>query len=572
MHKMKRKSVRAVVIILMMVIGLPLLVKAGESGLRPNILFIPVDDLRIDLGCYGNEQVITPNIDRLASEGTLFERAYCQVPVCGASRASFLTGLYPTADRFVTYYSKAEEDAPGVVDLPGWFKENGYTTISNGKVYHHASDNRTSWDEVHKPKDFRVYLLPENQGLEFKDQVSYEAADVEDTGYPGGQLAEKIMGDLRRAKESGTPFFITAGFTKPHLPFNAPKKYWDMYDRAELELADNDYVPKGAPSEAIHNWGELRGYGDIPDEGPLPEGMNRILTHGYYASTTYTDAMIGKVLDELDRLEMRDNTIIILFGDHGWQLGEHSLWCKHSLFQTSMQAPMIISAPGMPAGLQTKALVEFVDIYPTLCDLAGIPLPDHLQGKSVKPVMLDQEIAFKEAAFARYHGGEVVKTDRFAYAEWKSGGRMLYDHQKDPDENINIVDNPEYRSVVEKLSGLLKAHREKVGQDDRSREASEPVGGNSAPKWKRNTFKLKDPVVGQDYRSHVNWAASDKDGDSLTYELVAGPEWLRMTNNKYGRLEGVPGDAGEVVIVVSASDGVNAPVEANVILNVQGGH
>lgn len=431
----------------------------GNPESIPNILFIPIDDLRPELGCYGNESIITPNIDRLAAEGVLFERAYCQVPVCGATRASLMTGLYPTEERFVTYFTRVGEDAPGVMDLPRWLKQNGYTTISNGKVYHHADDQADSWDDNYKGKDFRMYLNPENQGLESKDQPSYEIADVDDNDYHGGQLAEKVIADIRRAKEEGTPFFITAGFTKPHLPFNAPKKYWDMYDRDALDPAANPFIPKGAPREAMHNWGELRGYGDVPDEGPLPDGLDRILKHGYYACTTYTDAMVGRLLDELDRLDMRKNTIVILFGDHGWQLGEHTLWCKHALFKTSLHAPLIISAPGVKGGQRTTQLVEFVDIYPTLCELAGLDLPDHLQGKSMVPLMEKPNAPFKQAIFGRYHGGDSVKTDRYQYSEWKTGGRMLYDHQKDPMENVNQAANPEYAEVIERLAKLLKSHK-----------------------------------------------------------------------------------------------------------------
>lgn len=444
-------------LILILIAGSTLI--AAKEETIPNILFIPIDDLRPELGCYGNESIITPNIDRLAAEGVLFERAYCQVPVCGATRASLMTGLYPTEDRFVTYYTRVGEDAPGVLDLPRWLKQNGYTTISNGKVYHHADDQADSWDDNYKGKDFRMYLVPENQGLEFAEQVSWEAADVDDNDYHGGQLAEKVIADIRRAKEEGTPFFITAGFTKPHLPFNAPKKYWDMYDQDALEPAANPFIPKGAPREAMHNWGELRGYGDVPDEGPLPDGLDRILKHGYYACTTYTDAMVGRLLDELDRLDMRKNTIVILFGDHGWQLGEHTLWCKHALFKTSLHAPLIISAPGVKGGQRTTQLVEFVDIYPTLCELAGLDLPDHLQGKSMVPLMEKPNAPFKEAIFGRYHGGDSVKTDRYQYSEWKTGGRMLYDHQKDPMENVNQAANPEYAEVIDRLAKLLKAHK-----------------------------------------------------------------------------------------------------------------
>ncbi len=426
---------------------------------QPNVLFIIVDDLRPQLGCYGEQQTISPNMDRLAAEGLLFERALVQVPVCGASRASMLTGLYPTADRFVTYYSRAEVEAPGIVDLPGQFKANGYLTISNGKIYHHADDNVDSWDEIHRPPDFRVYLKPENQDLEWSDMPAFEDADVPDNAYPGGALADKVIKDLRKAKKSGRPFFITAGFTKPHLPFNAPKKYWDLYDPEAIELAPNPYAPLDAPPNALHQWNELRdGYAGFPREGNVSDDLARKLIHGYYACVSYTDAMVGKLLDALNRLKLRDNTIVILMGDHGWQLGEHALWCKHALFNTSTFTPLMISAPGFKERQHTKALVEFVDIYPSLCELAGIPLPEHLQGKSFVPLMEHASRPWKEAAFSRYHGGDSVTTDRYSYTVWSDGNHMLYDHARDPDENVNVADNPEYSKIVRQMKQRIKDH------------------------------------------------------------------------------------------------------------------
>ena len=433
-----------------------------EIQAKPNVLLIVVDDLRPELGCYGNERIISPNIDRLARSGALFENAYCQVPVCGASRASFMTGLYPSPERFVRYYARADEDAPGVPDLPALFKKNGYTTISNGKIYHHKDDNLASWDEVYRPKDFREYLLPENQGLKFNQQVAWEAADVTDEGYATGRLAEKVIADLERAKEARTPFFITAGFTKPHLPFNAPKKYWDMYDRDDIELASNPHKPAGAPRNAMHNWNELRdGYSGMPREGAMPDDIARTLIHGYYASTTYTDAMVGRLLDAMEELEMIDDTVVILMGDHGWQLGEHSLWCKHANFKTSLHSPLMISAPNIAGGRRVRGLVEFVDIYPTLCELGGLELPGHLQGKSLLPLLVDPDAEGKVAVFSRYHAGESVKVDRYLYTEWNNGARMLYDHLEDPGENRNISENPEKKAIIEAMQSYLRAHREK---------------------------------------------------------------------------------------------------------------
>ena len=536
---------------------------------KPNILFIIVDDLRPQLGCYGDKETISPNIDRLASEGTLFNHAYCQIPVCGASRASLLTGLYPKSDRFVTYYTKAEEDAPGIFDIPTQLKANGYTTISSGKVYHHANDNTNSWHEIYKPKDFRVYLKPENQGLAVTNQVAYEAADVPDNAYHGGALADKVIGDLRRAKEEGTPFFITAGFTKPHLPFNAPKKYWDMYDPDKIDLADNPFIPQGAPSKAIHQWNELRdGYGGMPKQGNMPDDLARKLIHGYYACVSYTDAQVGKLLDELDRLGMRDNTIVLLLGDHGWQLGEHTLWCKHALFNTSLFAPLMVSAPGFPQGQRTDALVEFVDIYPSLCELAGVPLPGHLQGKSFVPLLADPSRDWKKAAFSRYHDGEAVTIKRYTYSEWDDGSRMLYDHKKDPNENVNVSENPEYALIVENLARQLEQHREEVNAMDLTTGIRQDQ--NVPPVWKQQTFTQKDATAGQPYVNYINWRVSDADGDELVYTKLSGPEWLSLTNVEFGKIEGTPstGDIGVNVFVVSVSDGMNDPVKATMELNV----
>ena len=438
-------------------LGVSLYADAEKSS--PNILFIIVDDLRPELGCYGSSEIKTPAIDRLAGDGFLFENAFCQVPVCGASRASFMTGLYPTAERFVRYYSRADEDAPHVADIPKWFKRNGYTTISNGKVYHHKEDNADSWDEIHRPNDFRVYLLPENQGLGFKQQVAWEGADVGDDDYPSGRLANKIIDDFKRAKAEGTPFFITAGFTKPHLPFNAPKKYWDLYDEDSIRLADNPYKPIGAPRHAMHGFHELRGYGNIPDEGPISEETAKSLIHGYFASTSYTDAMVGRLLDALTDLEMDSNTIVLLIGDHGWQLGEHALWCKHSLFKTSLHTPMIIRVPGMDGNQRIEGIVEFVDIYPTLCELSGLEAPDHLQGRSVLPLLDGTTTVGKKAAFGRYHGGESLKMDRYQYSEWGDEARMLYDHASDPDENQNISEESANQEIIRLMRDKLRKHK-----------------------------------------------------------------------------------------------------------------
>ncbi|MFC1558728.1 sulfatase, partial [candidate division KSB1 bacterium] len=436
-----------------------------KSG-KPNVLFIAVDDLRPQINCYGHSQMISPNIDALASSGTVFSRCYCQVPVCGASRASLLTGTRPTRSRFVTHYASADREIPGATVLPRYFKNNGYYTISNGKIFHHRKDSIEGWSE--KPwfpeGVWLNYLKKENIDMVNNNGSrrgpAYESADAPDNAYFDGKIADKAISDLRRLNKMDKPFFLAVGFVKPHLPFNAPKKYWDLYDREKIDLADNPFRPKGAPDAALHNWGELRQYAGIPGKGPLSDEMARTLVHGYYACVSYTDAQIGLVIGELDRLGLRDNTIIVLWGDHGWQLGEHGMWCKHCNFETSLHSPLIVSARYFKGGQKTNALTEFVDIYPSLCDLCGLQLPGHLQGNSFVPLLRKPNKKWKKAVFSRYRDGDSVRTDRYRYTEYTNDkgqvyARMLYDHQLDPMENVNISELPENRELVERLRKVL---------------------------------------------------------------------------------------------------------------------
>ena len=543
---------------------------------KPHVLFIAVDDLRPELGCYGKAVIQSPNIDKLATTGTLFERAYCQVPVCGASRASLMTGLYPTNQRFLTYHTKADEEVKAIYDLPGWFKKNGYKTISNGKIYHQRDDFARSWDILNHPGSFRRYVLPENIKLPNNQQPPFEKADVPDSAYPDGEIAAAVIRNLQEAKQSNRPHFIAAGFSKPHLPFNAPSKYWDLYQREELSLPDNYRLQPDAPREAIHKWNELRGqYGTVPQEGPVSDAMALNLIHGYYASVSYVDAMIGQVLDALDSLEMRDNTIVILWGDHGWQLGEHTLWCKHALFQTSLNTPLIISAPGYNGDQRSRSIVEFVDIYPTLCELSGIDLPGHLQGRSMQGLLEDPNARFKMAAYSQYGSGQTVKTNSLSYTEWSSGARMLFDHTRDVDENTNEINNPKYNIVVSKLSGLLKNHRQKVSDADKaylsSPEAVAMVSSNLPPKWKNSKFKPKVAKAGEAYSTYVNYNATDVEQDGLSYAKISGPSWLELTNKTYGRFQGTPSihDSGPNTFIISVSDGINAPVKATMEVLVE---
>ncbi|MCA9416501.1 MAG: sulfatase, partial [Candidatus Omnitrophica bacterium] len=405
---------------------------------------------------------------------------YCQQAICMASRASLLSGYRPDKGKI---YNKGPlyECIPDALSLNKHFLANGYETLTMGKIYHHRSDEKFGWSrEAYHPEgewEGRGYLAEDSKEMvrEYDRQhpnarrsglgPAFEGPDVPDDAYIDGKLAQHAIEELNRVKDR--PFFMAVGFKKPHLPFNAPKKYWDLYDESAIELADNPFVPKGAPEEALTNWGELRGYIGMPKEGDMPDDLARQLIHGYYACVSYTDAQVGKVLDELGRLGLSDNTIVVLWGDHGWKLGEHSMWCKHTNFELDTHSTLMISAPGMASrGKKTRALTEFVDIYPTLCDLCGLEKPEHLEGTSFAPLLENPDRPWKKAAFSQYPRGDVMgysmRTDRYRYTEWQKikshelVATELYDHQTDPDENVNVAGDPENAELVKSLNGMLR--------------------------------------------------------------------------------------------------------------------
>ncbi len=447
---------------------------AASATLPMNVLFIAVDDLRPELGCYGKDDIHSPNIDRLAREGLLFERAYCQQAVCSPSRTSLLTGLRPDATQVYDLQTHFRQTVPNVVTLPQHFKQNGYYAEWWGKIYHAALLDSPSWTTQGKryepESNWRAYVLEESNRLAAQNKGGgppYESAAVADNAYPDGKIAESAIQALHRLKDK--PFFLAVGFYKPHLPFNAPQRYWDMYDPAAIPLPEMTSPPQGAPDVALTNWGELRAYSLIPAQGGLDEAMTRKLIHGYRACVSYTDAQVGKLLDALDRLDLRKNTIVILWGDHGWKLGDYGDWCKHTNFEIDTRVPMIISVPGMQAkGKKSPALVEFVDIYPTLSELAGLPLPDHLQGKSFVSLLDDPEKEWKEAALSQYprQNGEVMgysmRTDTYRFTRWQRQDKTrqvvaieLYKHEDDPLVQNNLARLPEYAATVQKLDSLL---------------------------------------------------------------------------------------------------------------------
>ncbi len=455
---------------------------------RPNVLFIAVDDLRTELGCYGASHIVSPNIDRLARSGTTFLRAYCQQAVCSPSRTSLMTGLRPDSTRVYDLVTHFRSNVPDVITLGQHFKQNGYYSVSMGKIYHGGYDDRPTWSEpARKPKRGEGYVTPENkeliatrraaarqQGLKGRALsrasrgTPTEAGDVADNAYTDGAVAELGVETLRELSQSDKPFFLAVGFLKPHLPFNAPKKYWDLYDAAKIELAANPYPPRDVTRYSLTSSGEIRVYEGVPAKGDIPPEQARRLKHGYYACISYTDANVGKLLDELDRLGLAENTIVVLWGDHGWKLGEHNAWCKHTNFENDAHAPLIIRAPGQKsAGGSTRALVEFVDIYPTLCDLAGLSKPAHLEGGSAARLLDSPDAPWKPAAFSQYPRGSVMgysmKTDRYRYTAWKDrkSGEVvaaeLYDHQVDPAENANIANAPANKDLVVRLQQQLDA-------------------------------------------------------------------------------------------------------------------
>lgn len=479
----------------------PSLVRTVEDG-KHNVLFIAVDDLRTTLGCYGAPVIKTPNIDALAASGTVFSRAYCQQALCSPSRTSLLTGRRPDTTKIYDLTEHFRKYLPDVVTLPQYFKEHGYVTEGLSKIYHPGLDDPASWSVPHWAPKAPTYLKPESlaardkreaelkaQGARTTEEVlerdpmtgmplairrvpastrvrgpAWEDPDVPDNALADGMTADEAIKRLRELKDKR--FFLAVGFHKPHLPFVAPKKYFDMYPLDKIRTADNQFAPKDCPPIALHTWQELRAYTDIPDVGPMTQEQQKLLIRAYYAAASYTDAQIGKVIDELGRLGLRDKTIIVLWGDHGWQLGEHDEWCKQTNFEEATHAPLIISAPGQKnAGAKTEALAEFVDIYPTLCELAGLPKPSGLEGTSLVPAMRDPKRIVKTAAFSQYPRaggvmGYTMRTDRYRYTEWVKDGKEtvgieLYDYKTDPKGNVNIAGKPENKQLAAKLAKML---------------------------------------------------------------------------------------------------------------------
>ena len=456
-----------------------------------NVLFIAVDDLRPELGCYGHPVVQTPHIDRLAASGTVFTSAYCQQAVCNPTRASLMTGLRPETLKVFDLTTHFRDAMPEAVTIAEHFRNHGYHSERVGKIFHTGHGNRDdaqSWSRQKKypwkPRYGPIAQRHLNElraaarakGLDLskrKNQprgVPWEAPEVDDADLTDGATAAAAIRILEEVQDR--PFFVAVGFVNPHLPFVAPKKYWDLYSPDQIQLAEHREHPAGAPSYAPTNWGELRQYAGIPKRGPLSAEQERSMVHGYWAATSYVDALVGQLLDTLDRLQLRERTVVILWGDHGWQLGEHGLWCKHTNYEVATRVPLIISVPGTASpGAKSPALVEFVDIFPSLCEACDLPTPEGLEGLSFLPLVEEPTRPWKSAAFHLYprtipgHGrgmGRAIRTATHRLVEWKANkdGYVeyeLYDYVTDPLESMNVANDARYASIRARLIEQLHA-------------------------------------------------------------------------------------------------------------------
>ncbi|WP_396600662.1 sulfatase [Algibacter sp. R77976] len=450
--------------------------KVSAQSEKPNILVFYVDDLRSELGCYGSPTAITPNIDKLAKEGVMFNKAYTQQAICAPSRMSTLTGLRPQSLGIYSIFTPLRKVHKNVVTMPQLFKQNGYKTVSIGKVYHHASDDKSSWT-THFPKESNSYVKPENialmqrlkaEGVKPLKGPAFEDADVEDEAYKDGRAAKYAIETLNEIKDD--KFLMFVGLSKPHLPFNAPKKYWNLYDRNKFEVPSRE-KPEGMYRLAFSKWGELKGYHGIPDEGDLDDDLTRTLIHGYHASVSYIDAQVGKVMQTLEDLDLRKNTMVIFMSDHGYKIGEYGAWCKHSNVEIDVRVPLIISRETnykkRKVGKTSDALVENVDIFSTLVEICELEGPKS-DGKSLLPVIDNPNTKWDEVATSVYARGEKIMgctaTDgEWRYTEWRNSktqevlGAELYEHKNSLLSFVNLSGNSKYAKVEKRMKGLLES-------------------------------------------------------------------------------------------------------------------
>lgn len=451
-----------------------LAIGAGNAQQKqPNILFIAIDDLRPQLNAYGHSQMITPNLDVLAAEGRLFQNHYVQVPTCGPSRAVMLTGKNLKSKAEINHHHLGKRLAKmPETKLPETMihhlKRNGYYTVGMGKISHSVSGSRGkglelphSWSHfVKNPDAFQMYASGEKRDK--TKTPPFESKDVSDETYPDGRLAQLAIKTLEERAKSEKPFFMAVGFVKPHLPFCVPKKYWDLYDRNEIPLSPNPDAPHGVAKEFLHPSSEFFGQYYSPEKGGagkrISDAYAKQVIHANFASVSYVDAQVGKVLDKLKPLKLDKNTIVVVWGDHGWHLGDQTIWGKHSSFENALKSTMIVKTPKMKkAGSPTKSLIATVDIYPTICELAKVDKPKNLDGKSFVSILENPKQKTREATLSYWRDIISMRTDTYRLAVFNNGKKqemMLFDHKKDPNETKNIADNnPE---IIAELWPLLK--------------------------------------------------------------------------------------------------------------------
>jgi iduronate 2-sulfatase len=459
--------------------------RAAAGAAKKNVLFIGIDDYRTLIGSYGDKMAKTPNLDAFSKTALQFNNAYTQEALCGPSRCSLFSGLRPDTLGIIKLGQKGHVPEDTTV-MNKHFKEGGYRTSGCGKLFHglHKLEQQ-GWTEPYYKSPKPLYNNPDTlafveektseakeQGLKGKKLRQYikgpsnEMADVPDNAYKDGDLTDHTLNMMEELKND--PFFLAIGYKKPHLPLCAPKKYWDMFKRSDFKLPENDQPPAGSPPYALANVtnGELHAYGDIERKKKVPEEKGLELIHAYYACASFIDAQIGRLFKGLKEKGLEENTIVIIWADHGWKLGEYSAWSKHTNYQLDTRVPMYIRIPGVTtAGTQTDALVELIDMFPTLVEATGLPKPKLCEGKSFMPVIKKPDIKWKKAAFSQYPKGKrmgyTIKTRSYRYVEWinresgKIEARELYDHTKDPGENISLAKDPKYKKVVASLSKVL---------------------------------------------------------------------------------------------------------------------
>ncbi len=464
---------------------------------KPNILLILVDDLKPALGCYGDANAKTPNIDALAARGMRFDLAYCNQAVCAPSRFTLMLGSHSTSTGLYGLGNNLRDLVPNAVTMPQHFEKHGYRTESLGKIFHIGHGNRgdpRSFSVPHFHDKVIEYLKPESTGggkltreealftnrklgeiRSLSRGAAFESPVADDHEYADGRVALETIKRLRagteRRKKDGTPFFIAAGFVRPHLPFSVPKKYWDLFEPAKLPMPKFEKLPHGAPAVAGKRGGEITAYMPVPVKGRMSDELKRKLIHGYYASTSFVDSQIGKVMAEFDRLGLADNTIVVLWGDHGFHLGDLGIWTKHTNYEQANRIPILICSPGVTKpNSSTRQLTESVDLFPTLAELAGLPAPNGPQpidGVSLVPVLKNPNARVRDHAFHAYPKkklGRAIRTERYRLVVWEGRGKSqapaeyeLYDYKNDPFETTNLAaKNPE---IVAKLKKILATYR-----------------------------------------------------------------------------------------------------------------